>query len=161
MPCDYRGMYISNGGPRSTPSISEGRVYVHGVQGSLRCLDLATGRVVWQRGLAKELRTEGDFFEGTSVSLRLEFADPIEAEATGPVEIEIVNLRVQHGEDDIEEWETPAGACSGEFTSNEFAPTDFFEDRYLITGKARCDAPADPVDENTAEPVEIVVATST
>ena len=61
-PCDYRGAYISNGGPRSTPAISAGRVYVHGVQGSLHCLELATGRVVWQRNLDKDLHTDDDFF---------------------------------------------------------------------------------------------------
>ena len=50
----------------------------------------------------------------------------IEAGATGPVEIEVVHLRVQHGEDDIDEWETPSGACSGEFTSNTAAITEFY-----------------------------------
>lgn len=61
-PCDYRDRYIGNHGPRSTPAISEGRVYVHGVQGRLFCLELATGRVIWQRDLDEELGTEQGYF---------------------------------------------------------------------------------------------------
>jgi outer membrane protein assembly factor BamB len=61
-PTDYRGKYITNSGPRSTPTICDGRVYVHGIQGSFHCLDLDTGRVIWARDLAKELGTVDDFF---------------------------------------------------------------------------------------------------
>jgi outer membrane protein assembly factor BamB len=61
-PSDYRGVYITNSGPRSTPTVSEGRVYVHGIQGQLFCLDLDTGRTIWERDLAKELSMVDDFF---------------------------------------------------------------------------------------------------
>jgi len=61
-PCDYRGHYIKNGGPRATPVIAGERVYVHGVEGMLHCLDLATGRVVWKRDLEKEFALGDGFF---------------------------------------------------------------------------------------------------
>ena len=61
-PCSFRSRYISNSGPRSTPVISDGRVYVHGVEGTLRCFDLESGKVVWQRDLQTELGLEDDFF---------------------------------------------------------------------------------------------------
>lgn len=61
-PCDYRGRYVRDGGPRSTPQIAGEHVYVHGVQGSLRCLELATGREVWKRELSRELGIGDQFF---------------------------------------------------------------------------------------------------
>lgn len=35
-------------GPRSTPTIAEGRVYTFGATGTITCLDLATGHKIWQ-----------------------------------------------------------------------------------------------------------------
>jgi len=61
-PCSYRDRFIGNNGPRSSPTISEGRVYVHGVEGMLHCLELATGRVVWVRNLSAEFGIEQNYF---------------------------------------------------------------------------------------------------
>lgn len=61
-PCEYRGRYITDGGPRATPEISEGRVFVHGVEGVLHCLDLASGEVVWKRDLSADFDVPEDFF---------------------------------------------------------------------------------------------------
>jgi outer membrane protein assembly factor BamB len=41
-------------GPRSTPSIDGGFVYVQSVTGPLVCLEAASGKVVWQHDLLKE-----------------------------------------------------------------------------------------------------------
>ena len=41
-------------GPRSTPTIYQGRVYALGATGKFHCLDGATGTVVWQKDLLKE-----------------------------------------------------------------------------------------------------------
>lgn len=68
-PSGYRGRYIANNGPRSTPAIAQGRVYVHGVEGMLHCLELSTGRVVWKRDLQAELGVGDDFFGTVSSPL--------------------------------------------------------------------------------------------
>jgi outer membrane protein assembly factor BamB len=61
-PTEYRGRYISDGGPRATPVVSGERVFVHGVKGLLHCLDLASGRVVWMRDLAADFGLSDGFF---------------------------------------------------------------------------------------------------
>jgi outer membrane protein assembly factor BamB len=62
IPCEYKDRYISNAGPRSTPTIADGFVFVHAVEGELVCLELATGRVRWQRDTRKEFGLPLDFF---------------------------------------------------------------------------------------------------
>jgi outer membrane protein assembly factor BamB len=62
IPCEYEDRYISNAGPRSTPAIADGFVYVHAVEGELLCLELATGRVRWQRDTHREFALPLDFF---------------------------------------------------------------------------------------------------
>ncbi len=43
---------IAGEGPRATPTIHDGRVYTLGATGVLNCLELATGKPVWQRHIA-------------------------------------------------------------------------------------------------------------
>jgi outer membrane protein assembly factor BamB len=50
--CPYKVSYPS--GPRTTPLISEGRVYTLGAMGDLFCLDARTGKPVWERHLMKD-----------------------------------------------------------------------------------------------------------
>jgi formylglycine-generating enzyme required for sulfatase activity/outer membrane protein assembly factor BamB len=52
-PVDYSGVSYDNG-PRSTPTMFQGRVYALGAVGHLWCFDGATGRVIWSRDLVKE-----------------------------------------------------------------------------------------------------------
>ncbi len=63
---DYAAEYLpqfgAGEGPRSSPVIAGGRVFVAGIAGDLHCLDLSTGKVVWHRELAKEYRLSPTFF---------------------------------------------------------------------------------------------------
>ncbi len=61
-PTRYKDRYRYNGGPRSSPAIDGDRVYTYGAEGTLTCLDLATGRKVWQRPLNKDLDAPQAFF---------------------------------------------------------------------------------------------------
>lgn len=44
-------LLVAGTGPRSTPTIDEGRVYTFGATGWLSCLDGATGRALWKHNL--------------------------------------------------------------------------------------------------------------
>jgi outer membrane protein assembly factor BamB len=45
---------LAGDGPRATPTIDHGRVYAYGVDGRLRALDLATGRLLFERDILAE-----------------------------------------------------------------------------------------------------------
>jgi outer membrane protein assembly factor BamB len=45
---------IAGTGPRATPTISRGRVFALGSTGILNCLDLQTGKQIWQRDVAAD-----------------------------------------------------------------------------------------------------------
>ena len=60
--CNYRARYISDAGPRATPTIADGWVYVHSVEGKFLCLELTTGRVRWERDLTREFGLGVGFF---------------------------------------------------------------------------------------------------
>lgn len=51
-----------NNGPRCTPLLTSNRCYTFGAEGKLLCLDLADGRVVWQRDTAKDWSVPEAFF---------------------------------------------------------------------------------------------------
>jgi outer membrane protein assembly factor BamB len=50
--CVYTVSYPS--GPRTTPVVSDGKVYTLGAEGNLFCLDAASGNVLWSRELKKD-----------------------------------------------------------------------------------------------------------
>lgn len=58
----YQDRYGASDGPRTSPVIADGRVFTFGVTGQLHCLELATGKQLWKRDLAKELQMELNFF---------------------------------------------------------------------------------------------------
>ncbi|HTK73678.1 MAG TPA: PQQ-binding-like beta-propeller repeat protein [Gemmataceae bacterium] len=43
-------------GPRSTPTLDDGRVYAVGVQGDLACLDASTGKLIWSKNYKRDFR---------------------------------------------------------------------------------------------------------
>jgi outer membrane protein assembly factor BamB len=65
--CAYQGGVSSDKGPRCVPLIAGERVYVLGVEGRLRCLELRDGREVWQRDTERDYRPlEGYFGVGST-----------------------------------------------------------------------------------------------
>ena len=65
----FEDRYGYNNGPRSSPVIDEGRVFTLGAEGKLHCLDLLSGKVVWQRDLRAEYKVPQDFFGTASTPL--------------------------------------------------------------------------------------------
>jgi outer membrane protein assembly factor BamB len=55
------------GGPRSTPTWDDGRLYVLGVTGEFRAIDAATGRVLWRTNILADAGAE-NIDHGTSAS---------------------------------------------------------------------------------------------
>ncbi len=51
-----------NNGPRGTPLLTSNRCYTLGAEGMLTCLELATGKLVWQRHTAKDWQVPEAFF---------------------------------------------------------------------------------------------------
>jgi outer membrane protein assembly factor BamB len=49
-------------GPRSTPAIAGDRVYTLGAEGRMLCLDLQTGRKVWERAVNDEYKVPKGYF---------------------------------------------------------------------------------------------------
>jgi len=45
---------LAGEGPRANPSIARGRVFAQGATGILSCLDLATGRLIWEKDILQE-----------------------------------------------------------------------------------------------------------
>ena len=68
-PATYVDQFGFQAGPRSTPTISEGRVFLHGAEGQLHALDFETGKVLWKRDLAKVYGSPSGFFGRSSSPL--------------------------------------------------------------------------------------------
>lgn len=66
-PTSFSTPYSPDDGPRSTPVIHKGTVYVFGAQGVLRCLQLESGKEVWSRETHREFKApEGYFGAGST-----------------------------------------------------------------------------------------------
>lgn len=61
-PSDYRDPFGYNNGPRCTPLLTADHCYTFGAEGVLLCLDLVTGKKVWQRDTAKDFDVPEAFF---------------------------------------------------------------------------------------------------
>ena len=66
-PSHFIDPYGYNNGPRSAPLLTQDRVFTFGAEGMLSCLDLQTGKPVWQIDTAKKWQIPEAFFGvGTS-----------------------------------------------------------------------------------------------
>jgi len=78
-PTSYIDDFGFDDGPRATPLISQGRVYMFGAQGMLQCLDFNSGKKLWSTDLKTEFQAENGFFgmacspllEGDAILLNL------------------------------------------------------------------------------------------
>jgi outer membrane protein assembly factor BamB len=53
-PCDYQISYAA--GPRTTPTIQDGKVYGLGAMGDLFCLNSKDGKLIWSKNLVEEYK---------------------------------------------------------------------------------------------------------
>ncbi len=68
-PTAYTDDFGFDDGPRATPSIDLGRVYTFGAEGSLHCLNLADGKMLWQVDSKTEFHPPKGFFGAASSPL--------------------------------------------------------------------------------------------
>jgi outer membrane protein assembly factor BamB len=61
-PSSFIDPFGYNNGPRCTPLLTSAHCYAFGAEGKLVCLDLATGKLVWQRDAAKDWNVPEAFF---------------------------------------------------------------------------------------------------
>lgn len=61
-PSTFTDPFGYNNGPRCTPLLISNRCYTFGAEGELCCLDLVTGKLLWQRSTAREWNVPEPFF---------------------------------------------------------------------------------------------------
>ena len=61
-PSTYTDPFGYNNGPRCTPLLTADRCYTFGAEGTLLCLELATGKAIWQRETQKDFEVPPAFF---------------------------------------------------------------------------------------------------
>jgi outer membrane protein assembly factor BamB len=65
----YRDDFGFDEGPRAAPVVSGGKVYTHGAEGMLTCVDFATGKKVWQVDTRAQFKFPKGFFGAAAVPL--------------------------------------------------------------------------------------------
>lgn len=58
----YEDIYGYDSGPRTSPMIYDGRIYIYGVDGMLRCLDVETGDLQWELDTVERFGVIQNFF---------------------------------------------------------------------------------------------------
>jgi outer membrane protein assembly factor BamB len=66
-PTDYEDLYGYSPGPRACPIVDGDRVYIHGVEGMLYCLDALNGTEIWKVDTKKTYHFHKNFFGVGSV----------------------------------------------------------------------------------------------
>jgi len=60
-PANYTPSYTEDDGPRAVPVIAGDRIYTYNASGYLRCLDFATGKVLWKRDTYEDFNSKKEF----------------------------------------------------------------------------------------------------
>jgi outer membrane protein assembly factor BamB len=58
----YEDDYGKGNGPRSTPAVAGGKVYTLSADGKMHCLELASGKKVWERSLSEDYQPKKGYF---------------------------------------------------------------------------------------------------
>ncbi len=66
---NYRGGVNPDTGPRCVPLVADGKVYVFGSAGDLRCVSLAKGEKLWERSLLAEYKADEGYFGAGSTPI--------------------------------------------------------------------------------------------
>ena len=61
-PTAYRDDFGFDEGPRATPAIADNKVYTYGAEGALHCVDLATGKKLWNVDARSQFQVPKGFF---------------------------------------------------------------------------------------------------
>ena len=61
-PCEYQDQYGYDAGPRSGPVVDGEFVYIHGVTGMVHCVDVETGKKVWEVDTVETYNIIPNFF---------------------------------------------------------------------------------------------------
>lgn len=67
--CRYSGGYASDNGPRCVPVVTDSHVFVFGVAGTLRCVNVADGTELWKRETWKDFGAPEGYFGAGSTPL--------------------------------------------------------------------------------------------
>lgn len=59
---DYEDDFNFDDGPRATPLVADGRVYIFGAEGILHCISAADGKLIWKKDTIAEWPSEKGFF---------------------------------------------------------------------------------------------------
>jgi outer membrane protein assembly factor BamB len=106
VPCRWTAPRGDSWGPASTPATSQGKVLCLGIEGRLRCHELSSGRLVWEKDLANDYQVTGEENENYGfVTSPLAVGDlgllQVCARSSG------VGLVAWHLPDGKEAWRTP------------------------------------------------------
>lgn len=68
-PASYRGGVNPDLGPRCTPLVHEGNIYLFGAAGDLSCVALADGKKLWTRNVSREYQADEGYFGAGSTPI--------------------------------------------------------------------------------------------
>jgi outer membrane protein assembly factor BamB len=80
-PSHFIDPYGYNNGPRSSPLLTADRCYTFGAEGKLVCLDLKTGKLIWQRDSAADWTIPPAFFGVGTSPILVDVARPDDGSA--------------------------------------------------------------------------------